>query len=61
MTACWSLRMSAAKERRSGWPVVSFHGGQPAVEVAAAGSRCHHLGEGGHVPGERADVRGSAA
>jgi hypothetical protein len=37
--------------------VVGFHGGEPGFQVAAAGAGRHHLGEGGHVPGERVDVR----
>jgi hypothetical protein len=41
--------------------VVDFHGGEPGVEVAAAGAGCHHLGECGHVPGERLDVRAAGA
>ena len=41
--------------------VVGFHGGEPGFQVAAAGAGCHHLGEGGHVPGERVDVRAAGA
>ena len=36
--------------------VVGFHGGEPAFQVAVAGSAGHHLGEAGDVPGEGADV-----
>jgi len=42
-------------------PVLGFHGGEPAFQVAAAGAGCHHLGECGHVPGECADVRAAGA
>src|SRR5690349_20905047 len=38
-----------------------FDGGEPGFEVAAAGAGGHHLGEGGHVPGERVDVRAAGA
>ena len=41
--------------------VVGFHGGEPGFEVAAAGAGGHHLGECGHVPGERVDMRAAGA
>ena len=40
---------------------VGFDGGEPGFEVAAAGAGGHHLGECGHVPGERVDVRAAGA
>jgi len=41
--------------------VVGFDGGEPGFQVAAAGAGGHHLGECGHVPGERVDVRAAGA
>ena len=41
--------------------LVGFDGGEPGFEVAAAGAGGHHLGECGHVPGERVDVRAAGA
>ena len=60
MTACWSLRMPAAKGAQAD-VAVSFDGGEPGFQVAAAGAGGHHLGEGGYVPGGRVDVRAAGA
>ena len=40
--------------------VIGFHG-EPGFQVTAAGAGGHHLGEAGHVPGERVDVRAAGA
>ena len=58
---CWHVVADAGGEGAQAGLVVGFRGGEPAFQVAAAGAGGHHLGECGHVPGERVDVRAASA
>ena len=60
VTACWSLRIPATRERNPDWSSASTAASQ-SFQVAAAGAGGHHLGECGDVPGERVDVRAAGA
>src|SRR5580693_9071160 len=60
MTACWSLRMPTAKERRPAWSSASTAASQVSrsrlpVRAVIISAKC------GHVPGKRVDVRAAGA